>query len=1096
MMGTYGFRCAYSCNCPSPSCDAVHGCNDTDCYPGWSGPTCMKRNILVNLTLLEKVSNKTDTASSVCTVTKNTSGDYTWWQVDLLNVTSVSDVIIDLRANNTVGLNGTQVQLKNTSNSSVSGDNCHVTELPEILRASCANHGRFILVNTSSKNDEPNNSTHMMVVCQVEANVCAPGTFGNDCSNYCHCAEGVCNYTNGDCRTNVCQPGWQGSTCSQHCGNGTYGVNCSSQCENRNCTGDNSTCDPVTGECVGGCNPGWNGTSCTQRCETDMEYGVGCARNCNARMCKMNSSCSVETGHCDGGCEPGWKSDDCYERCGFKTYGLNCTGKCGQCGNNTTCDYITGTCTSCAAGWTGDFCNETCKNGTYGKNCEERCGMCMGGECNHVTGTCTEGCLTGYTGDRCMTVAGPSQDRVIIIAAAAGGGGGVLVVVLIAVGICLRRRRKRKNPHPTSNGYTTVSSEKAPEDVPPVVYTNVAFKNGEVELDDLVKEVVVEQGDAAPDSVDDVDEVVGVGVVEAEVEDAEVEDLEGDVDEQEMEEPEEESTYYNLESPLVNTELEVDQLGDRIRKIQATKYGFQKEFRVLFVGFTRPYGESQQEGQQGKNRFQSYCPYDYNRVLLSKSPEDPHSHYINASYIDGFTRKKAYIAAQAPNDQTLHDFWRMIWEINCSRIVMLTNLVETGKVKCVPYWLDKSDLDAGLFTISVTNTCCRSHWVIRDLEAKSKETGNSRHFRQFHFVAWPDHGTPDSTALTEFLWLVRETPNPQDSPLLVHCSAGIGRTGTYIALDYLLDRVVSDQKVDVFGFVSQMRDQRKGMVQTREQYAFIYTTLHQALTYGNTAMDPSDFSHKRTTDKTFPMGSMDIRLFLEHTNQERRVASSAKETKGRIWLDGKTELWAVLSPSWLRARGYVVMEVPSTATAPVFWRLAADQGSTTVVTILLNFKNVGHFLPNAGNNVDLDPVKVSCSAETNVNPDITCRNFKLETRGSSRPTSVQVYLMRPLSTVTHSSLLELMEAIDLSAGGDNSHPVTVVFSEATRLQAVLFCILNTIIQGVKHDSTVEIYNNIRSMAHLLQDDLTTEDVQLCFDVAAAYLEPEGVYANL
>ncbi|XP_046569195.1 tyrosine-protein phosphatase 11-like [Haliotis rubra] len=164
----------------------------------------------------------------------------------------------------------------------------------------------------------------------------------------------------------------------------------------------------------------------------------------------------------------------------------------------------------------------------------------------------------------------------------------------------------------------------------------------------------------------------------------------------------------------------------------------------------------------------------------------------------GFTMDQAYIAAQAPNRKTVGDFWRMIYEKNLTRIVMLTNLTEAGKVKCVPYWSDTSDLNVDVLTISVTNISHRAHWVFRELKATLKETGESRVFHHFHYTKWPDHGTPEETPLMEFVWRIRKTPNPDNTPLMVHCSAGIGRTGTYIAVDYLLDRAMADQKVDVF----------------------------------------------------------------------------------------------------------------------------------------------------------------------------------------------------------------------------------------------------------------------------------------------------------
>ncbi|XP_046583686.1 receptor-type tyrosine-protein phosphatase epsilon-like [Haliotis rubra] len=233
----------------------------------------------------------------------------------------------------------------------------------------------------------------------------------------------------------------------------------------------------------------------------------------------------------------------------------------------------------------------------------------------------------------------------------------------------------------------------------------------------------------------------------------------------------------------------------------------------------------------------SYIPDDDTRVKLQTLPDKPGSDYINASYIDGYSEPRVYIAAQGPNKKTLTDFWRLIWEKNCTRIVMLTNLMEMGKTKCAAYWSDKKDWTVGDFNIAVISSSERAHWVVRELQVTEKKTNTCRRFHQFHFTTWPDHWIPEETSLAEFLWLVRTAANTHSVPLLVHCSAGIGRTGTYIAVDYLLDQALTEDKVDVFGCVSKMRDQRKGMIQTKEQYACVYLTLQEALEFGNTTMD-------------------------------------------------------------------------------------------------------------------------------------------------------------------------------------------------------------------------------------------------------------------
>ncbi|XP_046571741.1 receptor-type tyrosine-protein phosphatase epsilon-like [Haliotis rubra] len=157
----------------------------------------------------------------------------------------------------------------------------------------------------------------------------------------------------------------------------------------------------------------------------------------------------------------------------------------------------------------------------------------------------------------------------------------------------------------------------------------------------------------------------------------------------------------------------------------------------------------------------------------------------------------------------------MVWDQNCTRIVMLTDVKEFGRLKCKENWSDTSGMYTGEFNVSVTDCIIRAHWIVRTLQVTDRKTNIKRCFHQFHFATWTSDITPEETNLTEFLWLVRTLGNAQHGPLLVHCSDGIGRTGTFIALDYLLDQALDEDAVDVFGYVLGMRGQRKGMVQTK-----------------------------------------------------------------------------------------------------------------------------------------------------------------------------------------------------------------------------------------------------------------------------------------
>ncbi|XP_067679836.1 receptor-type tyrosine-protein phosphatase epsilon-like [Haliotis asinina] len=818
------------------------------------------------------------------------------------------------------------------------------------------------------------------------------------------------------------------------------------------------TCPRDTGRCDGGCQPGWEGVDCTLECTLNVNYGPGCHGNCSARKCKdVMGTCPRDTGRCDGGCQPGWKGVDCTSECQSRTFGDNCSFTCGHCVDDDPCHHVTGTCIKgCSPGWVNDTCRQECQSRTFGINCSSTCGHCVDDEpCHHVNGTCFKGCSPGWVNDTCRQVqrqsSSPSSRNGPVVGGAVGGVLAVAVVAVVTVlAVFFYRRKRNANKKRTDNS----------------VYEDVsAFEPQEQELH--------------------VGPSVNAGYEEEEETDG---DADGSGENTAR-------TYYNI-GPAISTEVDVDKLGDRIRDMHSTKQGFEKEYQKLISGFTHTYEASQLEGNTGKNRFLQYYPYDYNRVVLDKLPEDPFSDYINASYINGFSREQAYIAAQAPNKKTVTDFWRMIYQKNLTRIVMLTNLTEMGKVKCEPYWSDTRDLEAGPFSISVTKVIQRACWVIRELTATVKQTGEHRIFYLFHFTKWPDHGTPDETHLMEFLWRVRKTPNPDNSPLLVHCSAGIGRTGTYIALDYLLDRALSDHKVDVFRFACDMRRQRRNMIQTKEQYACVYTTLYEVLTVGDTFLTSLDFVKQRGRKTVFKMGNLTVPRLIQRVKSDIQRAKTGKDMKGRVWVDGRADILAVMMPSHLSMNGYLLTEAPSVTTASLFWKLTEEQESSIVIVLPDSHQSVSCFLPAPGESLDLGPASITCSTENAINPDIVFRNIQRQIQGDASSQTVRVYMMMIFPTDDHSVLLDLLEQVDLGRRDNTPNPVTVVFGEKEKRVATLFCILSNIVLGIRYDNEVEIYNNIRRLGHLHANDLTQEEISVCYNLASTYLETQSVYANM
>nr|XP_048710498.1 receptor-type tyrosine-protein phosphatase eta [Caretta caretta] len=277
--------------------------------------------------------------------------------------------------------------------------------------------------------------------------------------------------------------------------------------------------------------------------------------------------------------------------------------------------------------------------------------------------------------------------------------------------------------------------------------------------------------------------------------------------------------------PKKSNTIKVESFESYFKKQQAdSNCGFAEEYEELrSVGIHQPKFAAELTENRGKNRYNNVLPYDISRVKLSIQTH-PTDDYINANYMPGYNSKKEFIAAQGPLPTTVQDFWRMIWEKNIYAIVMLTKCVEQGRTKCEEYWPDKGSNYYDDITVTLVSECVLPEWTIRDFTVEDNNATEIHSVRQFHFTSWPDHGVPETTdLLINFRHLVQEnmSHNPPDSPTLVHCSAGVGRTGTFIAIDRLIQQIEMDNTSDVYGVVYDLRMHRPLMVQTEDQYVFL-----------------------------------------------------------------------------------------------------------------------------------------------------------------------------------------------------------------------------------------------------------------------------------
>uniref|UniRef100_A0A7N6BT70 protein-tyrosine-phosphatase n=1 Tax=Anabas testudineus TaxID=64144 RepID=A0A7N6BT70_ANATE len=216
--------------------------------------------------------------------------------------------------------------------------------------------------------------------------------------------------------------------------------------------------------------------------------------------------------------------------------------------------------------------------------------------------------------------------------------------------------------------------------------------------------------------------------------------------------------------------------------------------------------------------------YDFSRVKLMSMHNDEGSDYINGNYIPGYKHAKEYIATQGPLPETRNDFWKMVLQQKSPIIVMLTQCNERRRVKCDHYWpFTDEPVMYGEISVEMLSETESPEWIIRKFRlGYADETQDVLHL---NYTSWPDHGVPTVNAIEsilQFVLIVRQQANRTRDPIIVHCSAGVGRTGTFIALDRLMQHIREHEFVDILGMVSEMRSHRLSMVQTEEQYVFIH----------------------------------------------------------------------------------------------------------------------------------------------------------------------------------------------------------------------------------------------------------------------------------
>ncbi|XP_052818315.1 receptor-type tyrosine-protein phosphatase C-like [Mya arenaria] len=327
--------------------------------------------------------------------------------------------------------------------------------------------------------------------------------------------------------------------------------------------------------------------------------------------------------------------------------------------------------------------------------------------------------------------------------------------------------------------------------------------------------------------------------------------------------------YNEPESTTYQPKIPSDQLVEYLD--EKSHDGLSSEFGTFTCGLVKPYVESQKTENIYKNRYKGIYPYDDSRVKVSGR-----SDYINASFIDGYNKPQQYIATLGPTSKQLGDFslfWKMIWQQRVEKVVMVTNLTEQGYPKCEQYWPNPGTTKT--FGAIEVKSSSEDEYAEFTRRAFTVTMGiEERTVHHLHFTCWPVRAIPDDvTAMIEFRQRVLITPSTLNGPTVVHCSAGVGRTGIYIALDILTEEGEVERAIDIAGCVHKMRQNRPNMVQTLKQYQFLHKAAVYSLTFDCKQIKGENFKQYMNNHSTKELNNQFIRL--QHSVEIR----SNKETR-------------------------------------------------------------------------------------------------------------------------------------------------------------------------------------------------------------------------
>lgn len=578
------------------------------------------------------------------------------------------------------------------------------------------------------------------------------------------------------------------------------------------------------------------------------------------------------------------------------------------------------------------------------------------------------------------------------------------------------------------------------------------------------------------------------------------------------------------------------------KKHQNADIEFEDEFDCLPTKHTSEYLAAKQKHNENKNRFENIFPYDFSRVVLKQLETTKTDDYINASFINGYNQENAYIAAQGPLRNTISDFWRMVWERKLNAIIMLTETIEAGREKCIQYWPALMDtpwsLDGSLSITLKMQTQYAAYRVKKIILESSADNSAPLSVTHFHFSAWPDHGVPaDKTCLIQFIQRVRKDfPYYDSPPLVVHCSAGVGRSGTFIVLDSMLERMKVEDSLDIYAFICEMRQKRGLMVQTEAQYSFIHDALDEFITCGDTSIAVTNIrvaivnlskqpegssetgyhtqfqlldevSHKQTTvncseaEKEYNKGK---NRYKEHIPYNiNRVCLRPGGTKGADYIN------ASFLDGYKHRRNFIAAQAPLETTTSDFWRMVWEQ-KNRVLVMLCNLEEndqiTSHkYWPDGvDRTTTYGKFKVKMIDE-NIGNQFIVRKFEIGedspymAPGAPDPVTVTQFHHTkwperdtPPSSVSILEMINSLLKIQMSTG---NHAIVVMCNNGVGRTGTFTSIYSQV-ERIKAEQMADIFQYVKGI-RLQRADMVLEEshFQFCHRVLADYLDSVDNYAN-